>query len=552
VSRASHRHRVDILLAERARQRAGRVQVVWASDFLTGDLPTFARVVGRDGHVLNTIGLIDGEAYRSFVERARDAATVARGAIRLVFGGLPTVPFKGTSLAYPTVAAFDYRPRSLVQLPKGALHDGEVDALRVIQHHQFTVLRCGRRFGKTTLLVAVICDAVMLGLLVGYYAPVYKLSWPTFNLIRDTLGSISQSNQGKNLIEMDPGPGSVEVLTLEDKNAGRSRSFQLVALDELAFGPPDTETIYTTAVAATLFDREGSRVIAASTPNGINPSNFFWKLCNTREFEFEEYHAPTHANPTLSRTELAKVQKRYHPSVYQQEILANFVDLSGTALFRVSAMLRPDGTPWPAPPTLDVVFSVIDSGIRGGQTHDAHAAVFFGLNIHVDPALYILGWTASEVGAASLEAWFGDVLKQMIGYTETSRLRLDIESVYVEPAGLGEVLLAKFPGETQPIDTKWVSRGKDLRAYDASDAINNGAVRLTLEAYNHECSLKGVERNHLLMQVSQFRIGDKDAHKRADDLLDCVAYGPAIAAVLNNRLGGIWPALRLLDDGVVE
>jgi len=34
--------------------------------------------------------------------------------------------------------------------------------------------------------------------------------------------------------------------------------------------------------------------------------------------------------------------------------------------------------------------------------------------------------------------------------------------------------------------------------------------------------------NHFLHQVTTFRIGDKEAAKRADDLLDCFTYGVAV------------------------
>jgi hypothetical protein len=37
-----------------------------------------------------------------------------------------------------------------------------------------------------------------------------------------------------------------------------------------------------------------------------------------------------------------------------------------------------------------------------------------------------------------------------------------------------------------------------------------------------------VTKNHLVQQISGFRIGDPDAHKRADDLLDATVYGVAI------------------------
>ncbi|ECK6663079.1 terminase, partial [Salmonella enterica] len=40
---------------------------------------------------------------------------------------------------------------------------------------------------------------------------------------------------------------------------------------------------------------------------------------------------------------------------------------------------------------------------------------------------------------------------------------------------------------------------------------------------------KGETANHLHKQVSRFHLADKNAHKRADDLLDNYTYGLIIA-----------------------
>jgi len=52
---------------------------------------------------------------------------------------------------------------------------------------------------------------------------------------------------------------------------------------------------------------------------------------------------------------------------------------------------------------------------------------------------------------------------------------------------------------------------------------------MTAAAYGKTSTLKRVERNHLLAQLAGFRIGDKAAHKRADDLLDAFVMAVVIA-----------------------
>jgi hypothetical protein len=41
--------------------------------------------------------------------------------------------------------------------------------------------------------------------------------------------------------------------------------------------------------------------------------------------------------------------------------------------------------------------------------------------------------------------------------------------------------------------------------------------------------LKGISRNHLLAQIAGFRVGDRDAWKRSDDLADAFTYGVLVA-----------------------
>jgi hypothetical protein len=58
---------------------------------------------------------------------------------------------------------------------------------------------------------------------------------------------------------------------------------------------------------------------------------------------------------------------------------------------------------------------------------------------------------------------------------------------------------------------------------------NGGMVRLTKEAFDRTSLLKSVRRNHLTAQVANFRIGDKQAWRRSDDLVDALVYFVLIA-----------------------
>ena len=136
------------------------------------------------------------------------------------------------------------------------------------------------------------------------------------------------------------------------------------------------------------------------------------------------------------------------------------------------------------------MFAAIDSGVKGGVEHDASAVVYFGVQGWGERRyLYILDWEAVELGAASLEQWFVDVVVKLCDYMKTLRIARAIGPVYVEPAGLGELLIAKFPGDAIPIDNALVQRGKDLRALGCrafdqwrSGEAGQGRIRASVDA----------------------------------------------------------------------
>jgi hypothetical protein len=211
--------------------------------------------------------------------------------------------------------------------------------------------------------------------------------------------------------------------------------------------------------------------------------------------------------------------------VFSQEFEAQFVNLAGVGLFDVAKMLD-QGSPWKTPERFDAVFATVDSGIRGGQTHDASAVVYVGLNKFAQPpGLFVLDWEAVEVGAGDIELWFAGVGRALKGYAQ--RARLGSWGVYVERAGLGEMLLAKANAlgvQAKEVKPELVARGKDLRAMASDRFINGGMVKLTAPACDRISRLKGVARNHLLAQVAGFRVADKEAWRRSDDLVDALVY----------------------------
>jgi hypothetical protein len=265
--------------------------------------------------------------------------------------------------------------------------------------------------------------------------------------------------------------------------------------------------------------------LVSPVDEGTPQGDFFRRACCVKELGFAEFVAPTTANPFIPGDEVAALRSQHNQLVFAQEFEAQFVNLAGVGLFDVAAMLD-KGEPWPTPEKFDQVFATLDSGVRGGQEHDASAVVYVGINVFLQPAgLFVLDWEAVELGAGDLELWFAGIGRKLDYHAEAARL--GSKGVYVERAGLGEMLLAKADAlgvVAEEINAELVARGKDLRALAAEGYINGGKVKLTAPACDRISNLKGVLRNHLLAQVAGFRIADKEAWRRSDDLVDALVY----------------------------
>jgi hypothetical protein len=98
--------------------------------------------------------------------------------------------------------------------------------------------------------------------------------------------------------------------------------------------------------------------------------------------------------------------------------------------------------------------------------------------------------------------------------------------------GSGTVLLqqARNRGmKAHAIESALTAMGKDERALNASPHHYLGEVKITDVALNKVTTYNRQTFNHFTEQVTSFRMADKHANKREDDLLDCYVYGIAIA-----------------------
>ncbi len=507
----------------RAERLTGTVSTLVAADFVTGGVADFARVCSAKGDVIELMRRGEGEPHAAFVERAK-ACTVGLGAPRLVFGGIDP------GFDPEAVVEASLPPRGAIALPEGGgLHPRQAQVMRTILDHKRVVLRAGRRFGKTAALIALAADEAIRGRPVGYFSPLFKTSTPAFDALAFMLAPLIVSkNRGGGEIRLSTG-GVIDIWTLEASTiVARGRKYARAMLDEIAFAKIDMGTLWRASISPTLVDLDGAAVVA-STPWGTDPQNWFFQVCNDKTLGWTEVHAKSEDNPHLSRSALAEEKRRNSPLVWRQEFEAEFTSLDAAALIDVTRLLQPNGEPWAEPERLDLVFAVVDSAIKTGASNDGTAALFCGVTGHFSPfrRLWLLDYDIVQVSAGVIEPWFEGVVnraRELMG-----KRTLSAGPIYVEDAATGPILLEKFPQATEALPGEWMREGKDLRAYAAQAFFNGGQVRITEPCYRKTVNFKGVRINHLWTQLNSFVLGDREAAKRADDLLDCAVYAASVA-----------------------
>jgi hypothetical protein len=437
------------------------------------------------------------------------------------------------------------------------MHPGQLDAYWALKPHRFKVLRCGRRFGKTEFAKTWIADALLRGYECAWLAPQHKTWSETFSELVDLLRPIlKDSSKSSGVIRTMTG-GRLDFWTLENPIAGRGRRYRRVVIDEAAFAKDgDTHIdgsmmeIWEKSIKPTLFDYGGEALVCSNSA-GKNPDNFFYNICTYPQHGFREFHATTVDNPTLpkrlfgesledwkARRErfVAALKTDNDPLVYAQEYRAEFVDWFGAAFFSREKLLE-QGQPVPYPITCECVFAVIDTASKTGTDNDATAVTFFARS---QPGIYplmILDWEIVQFEGATLETWLPTVFQRLEQLSRRCRARFGSLGVWIEDKNSGTILLQQALRRQWParaIESQLTAMGKDERAISVSGYVYRGNVKYTDDAFNKTVVYKGKARNHLIEQVENFRVGDKD-NKREDDLLDTFCYGIAIS--LGNEKG---------------
>lgn len=200
---------------------------------------------------------------------------------------------------------------------------------------RFNHLRCGRRFGKTTL-IEELSSVALDGWPVGIWFPTYKDLSEVWKDIKRLYAPITLrvSEQLKQIELIVPGAqrdakSLIDFWSMEDPDSGQGRKYKRAIVDEGAKAPKLYQA-WENTIRPTLTDYQGDAYIM-SRPKGKN--NPFYLIeekhrpfDNWAFFHFTSYDNCTDVGGYLQRSEIEEAKLQLDDINFRQEYLAEYVD----------------------------------------------------------------------------------------------------------------------------------------------------------------------------------------------------------------------------------
>lgn len=195
---------------------------------------------------------------------------------------------------------------------------------------RFNVLKCGRRFGKTSLAEELVIEPALDGYPVAYFAPTYKDLSEFWNTLKRTVINVIESKDEQlKQIRLITG-GIIDMWSLDDPDSGRGRKYKRVVIDECEKAKK-LEEAWKANIRALLTDYEGDAWFLSTPKFG---QTFFKELYSLRDnpkysHEWQSWTFTTYDNPFMSKDEIDAAKKTLDDIYFRCEYLAEDVDLKG-------------------------------------------------------------------------------------------------------------------------------------------------------------------------------------------------------------------------------
>lgn len=191
---------------------------------------------------------------------------------------------------------------------------------------RFNVLKCGRRFGKTSLAEELIIEPALDGFPVAYYCPTYKdlndFWMLVVSIVKD---AISYKNEQLKQIRLVTG-GIIDMWSLEEPDSGRGRKYKRVVIDECEKAKK-LEIAWQGTIRATLTDYKGDCWFLSTPKFG---DTFFkqiykYKDDEDKSHEWQSWVFSTYDNPHMDSAEIDAAKATLADIYFRCEYLAEDV-----------------------------------------------------------------------------------------------------------------------------------------------------------------------------------------------------------------------------------
>jgi len=188
---------------------------------------------------------------------------------------------------------------------------------------RFNHLRCGRRWGKTTLIVEL-CDPSLDGYPVGIWFPTYKDLSEVWHEVKKAYHQvISKKDEQLKQLRLISG-GVIDFWSMENPDSGQGRKYKRAIIDEASKAPKLLEA-WKNTIRPTLTDYRGDGWIL-SRPKGKN-NDFYLIEEDYKQFDnWKFFHYTIYDNPYIDREEIEEWKFQEEGVVFRQEGLAEYVD----------------------------------------------------------------------------------------------------------------------------------------------------------------------------------------------------------------------------------
>ena len=218
------------------------------------------------------------------------------------------------------------------------LYDFQREMINKFVNEKFILAKCARQSGKTIGVESFILWSILFkdNYRVGMFANKFDTSKKILKEIKYSYEQLPMWLQqgvvtwNKHSIELENGSSITSSSTSGD--AGRSRTYNLVFLDEFAFVPDYVAADFFTAVYPTISSGKNTKVIIISTPNGLNFFYRMWVEAQEGRSNYKLFEANWRAVPSRDDAWAEETVANVGEKAFQQEYECDFLGSSNTLI----------------------------------------------------------------------------------------------------------------------------------------------------------------------------------------------------------------------------